>query len=276
MKNIDAIQATIERVKSKYDVVYDELDETWNDFTIKECPNWRFGLYCYEDNEDTPKKELSYFCQNERNINKFKPSWSYIKKDITVYDDDIEQCGYWIHGIDYIMNSINFIHKHPIRAWAEDYYGYMANCIYVSSCKVFFQWVKYKLHEGKDNFIKNTLNKRLLRWFKRNIVPYIYEFSAVDEDNPPIKGKIRIFDFGEFNGYSVIYELDEQEERPHGFYNWFADVDKDCELSQKFDSFCDKYKKIAGFFGVYWSNPFDYSYQYLYEKEIPYEFASEV
>lgn len=274
-KNVDAIKAVMKVIQNKYTVSHEEAHKFWNNFTIKECPNWLFGLNCYDEDDDSIKKTLSYFCQHEQNCRKFNPSWSYIKKDITVYDTDLYCIGN-IEGIDYIVNSIDFIRKHPIRAWAEDYYGYMANCVYASSCKVFFQWIKHRLRENKDNFIQNELNKRLLRWFKRNVVPYIYEFSAVEEDSPPIKGKVRIFDFGDFNGYRVIYELDEQEERPHGFYDWFTDVDKDCEMSQKFDNLCDKYEKIACFFGSYWLNPFDRSFQYLYEKEIPYEFASEV
>lgn len=275
MKNVDAIKAVMKYIQDKYTVIHEEPHKLWNNFTITECPNWLFGLNCYDEDDDNIKKTLSYFCQYEKNYRKFNPSWSYIKKDITVYDIDYNGIG-CIEGIDYIVNSLAFICKHPIRAWAEDYYGYMANCVYAPSYKIFFQWIKHRLHEGKDSFIKNALNKRLLRWFKRNVVPYIYEFSSVEEDSPPIKGKVRIFDFGDFNGYRVIYELDEQEERPHGFYDWFTDVDKDCELSQKFDNLCDKYEKIACFFGSYWLNPFDRSFQYLYEKEIPYECASEV
>lgn len=275
MRNVDAIKAVMKVIQGKYTVIYEEPHKLWNNFIIKECTNWLFGLNCYDEDDDNIKKTLSYFCQHKQNCRKFNPSWSYIKKDITVYDIDYNgiDC---IEGIDYIINSLDFICKHPIRAWAEDYYGYMTNCVYASSYKIFFQWIKYRMHEGKVGFIQDTLNKALLRWFKRNIVPYICEFSAIEDGNPPIKGKVRVFDYGDFNGYRVIYVVDEQEERPHGFYDWFTDEDKDCKLSQKFNNLCDKYNKIADFFGSYWLNPFDHSYQYLYEKEIPYEIASEV
>lgn len=275
LTSVTATQSILDKIGEKYTIEFDgELDDTWNDFHIKECPGWRFGLWSYMGGEKN-RVDVNYFCQHEQKINKFKPSWSYIKKELHVYDEDgFDHDGFYICDITYVLNSIEFIHKHPIRAWAEDYYGYMNNCIYVPGCEIFFQWLKYKFRRFKDKVIKKFFDKLSLHWVKQHIIPYINEYAQVDDK--PIHGKARIFDYGAYNDYEIIYVVDDDCERPHGFYDWFTDEDFNGELSKEFKELCLKYAKIAESFKVYWLYPFNYSYQYLYEREIPYEIASEV
>lgn len=276
LTNVTATQSILDRIGEIYTVELDgELDDMWNDFHIKECPGWRFGLWSYM-NDKKNRVDVNYFCQYEQNINKFKPSWSYIKRELQVYDEeDFDHDGFYIFDITYVLNSIEFIHKHPIRAWAEDYYGYMDSCVYVLGGKIFCQWLKYKFERFKDKTIKWIFDKLSIRWVKKNIISFLDEYPQVDGVTP-IHGKAKIFDYGGCNGYDIIYVVDDNDERPHGLYDWFADDEYDKKICQKFNKLCDKYRAIANLFGVSWSNPFNYSYQYLYEREIPYEFASEV
>lgn len=276
LTSVTATQSILDKIGEKYTIEFDgELDDTWNNFHIKECPGWQFGLWVYASDDKENVKNVTYFCQYEQNINKFKPSWSYIKKELQVYDEeDLNVDRFYISNIDYILNSINFIHKHPIRAWTEDYYGYMSRCIYTSDIKIFCQWSGYKFKRLKSKTIKRICDKLCIHWVKKHIIPYINDNAQVDER--PIHGKARIFDYGEPNDYEIIYVVNDNDERPQGWYDWFTDDDFDGELRQEFKKLCIKYEEIAWFFKVYWLCPFNYSYRYLYEREIPYEIASEV
>lgn len=271
-----AIQSILDRIGEQYTVQFDgEIIDgnTWNGFHIKECPGWKFGLWGTKEN--TNMVEVTYFCQYEKDINKFTPSWSHIKTKLMVCDEtDYTFDRFYISDIDYVRNSIHFIKKHPIRAWAEDYYGYMDRCIYVSGYEIFYKWLEYKFEGFKRRAVERILNKRAVHWVKKHIITFINEYPQVDET--PIHGVAKIFDYDGYNGYEIIYVVDDNDERPHGFYDWFADDEYDKEICQKFNKLCDKYRAIANLFGVSWSNPFNYSYQYLYEREIPYEIASEV
>lgn len=246
----EAVQRVLYKIGEKYIITLDDeygLDWNWIDFRIKECPGWLFGAWCF--GEPSEKQTVNYFCQYEKDINKFKPSYSNIKQDITVYYNDN-----WLSGYEYIENSIEFIRKHPIRAWHEDYYGDMAGCRYVSNIKVISDWIKHKLKCFKSSTITSLCDKLAIRFVRKNIYPNI---RIQIEEYMPNDYKIYIRDEGEDVAprYSVMVEAKHIDDKYIGHYGWFDEENE--KLEHKWRKFTKKTQKIAKFFNVYWYVPFN-------------------
>lgn len=246
----EAVQKVLDKIDEKYTITLDDkygLDWNWINFRIKECPGWLFGAWCF--GEPSEKQTICYFCQYEKDINKFKPSYSNIKQDITVYYDDN-----WLSRYEYIENSIEFIRKHPIRAWHEDYYGDMAECRYVNGLKVLSDWIKHKFKCFKSDTIISLCDRLAIRFVKKNIYPNIRTWVEEYMSN---NYKLYIHDEGEDVAprYEVTVEAKLKDDEFGGAYSWFDGEDE--KLEQKWRKFIKRTKKRAKFFNVYWYVPFN-------------------
>ena len=252
MKNKEAIEKILQEIEKKYTLIIEEreeqLDDGSVDFYIKECKGWLFGLWSFTE-EDKEVQEVQYFCQYEQDINKFKPSESNICKKITVYtyEDNNNRADTSVIYMDYIMNSIELIRKHPLRAWYENYYGAMCNCQYMSGAKILSHWVQYKFNRTKRQFIVSLCDKLTIKFVKKFICPYIY----LDEDDE----YVFIDDYGA--SCSPRYEVCVKTTGQTGAYAWFEDDEDGQKIKSKWDKFTIRMKKLTRLFNVVWYPPFN-------------------
>lgn len=270
MKNKETIAKILQEIEKKYTLIIEEREEQLDDglvnFYIKECKGWLFGLWLLTK-EDRETQEVQYFCQYEQDINKFKPSESNIYKKVIVYtyEDNNNRVDTSIIYMDYIMNSIELIHKHPLRAWYENYYGAMCDCQYVSGAKILSCWVQYKFNKAKSGFVVSLCDKLTIKFVKKYICPYIRlcendEFVFID-------------DYG--TSCSPRYEVCVKTTGQTGAYAWFEDDESSQELENKWDKFTTKMKKLTRLFNVVWYPPFNEIVFYT-NKELSNEYASKV
>lgn len=270
MTNKEAITKILQEIEEKYTIVTKErerqLDDGLVNFHIKECKGWLFGLWCLAK-EDKETQEIQYFCQYEQDINKFKPSESNIYKKIIAYtyENNNDKVDTLIVYMDYIINSIELIRKHPLRAWYENYYGAMCDCKYVSGSKVLLHWVQYKLNETKRHLVISLCDKLTIRFVKKYICPYI----CLCEDDE----YVFIDDYG--TSCSPRYEVCVKTTGQTGAYAWFEDDEDGQKLESKWDKFIAKMKKLTKLFNVVWYPPFNEIVFYT-NKELSNEHTSKV
>lgn len=270
MKNKEAIIRILQEIEKKYTLIIEkrekQLDDGLVNFYIKECKGWLFGLWL-ATKEDKETQEVQYFCQYERDINKFKPSESSIHKKVLVYtyEDNNNRVDTSIIYMDYIMNSIELIRKHPLRAWYENYYGAMCNCQYVSGAKILSHWVQYKFNITKRKFIVSLCDKLTIKFVKKYICPYIY----LDEDDE----YVFIDDYG--TSCSPRYGVCVKTTGKTGAYTWFENDEDGQKLKSKWNKFTKKMKKLTRLFNVFWYQPFNEIVFYT-NKELSNERTSKV
>lgn len=239
----EAVQKVLDKIGEKYTITLDDkygLDWNWINFRIKECRGWLFGAWCNGE-KSLEEQTVHYFCQYENEINKFKPSYSVIAKDLIVDEN-------FICHEDYMMNSIEFIHKHPIRAWHEDYYEDMCRCKYVNGFMILKDWIKYKFDKGKSEKIKALCDRLAIRFVKKNIIPDIKDYlTAFDYECKDVY--IEAQGEGIYPKYDIVALVGNLDKKFKGYYSWIK--------RDNIDKFILRTKKLARCFGVYWSIPFD-------------------
>lgn len=248
--NEQAIQKVLDTIGEKYVVdLNTELELRWCEFYIKECPNWKFGAWCFDA---TPQQTQTvyYFCMYEPEINKFKPSWSSIHKDVRVYVDEGKV---YLENPAAILNSIELIRKHPIRAWHIDMYDDIDDLRYVNGFKVFKDWACWKAKRTKKEVVEKIFDKLTIRFVQKNIYPHLRKVLQY-YDLPP--EPLFIYDCGTkcYPRYQVMAEI--AELKATGVLGWFDDVEDD-DLEQKWRGFVDRLKKWSDRFNVYWFLPID-------------------
>ena len=138
-------------------------------FYINKCKGWIFGLWITpKANNDVYAYEINLFADYEANIDKFKPSATFLCETITIKDDeDLEiNLAEKVFGY-YVEELIRMIHKQPYIAY------YMAVTFlkypdYKGSYLFYFLW---------DRFLTNTWEIRRpfnsLKWkIKWKIIEY--------------------------------------------------------------------------------------------------------
>ena len=150
-------------------------------FHIKECPGWKFGIWWGEptlnDKEEITKLGGQVFFQYEDEIDKFKPAASDFCFNLYYYPNNCDQMSEWP-----TIKSINYVRKYPIHAWAKHYCGYDYNYEYIPTIRIFWEYAKYRFRKTKDKIIFNYLDRSVIRYIEKHIIPTIYEGEAFIHD----------------------------------------------------------------------------------------------
>lgn len=95
-------------------------------FHIKECPEWKFGVWWERPDKDGKPTYVtgSCFAQFEPLIDKFKPSASTMTAQLYISKD-------YVSSWDF-MRLLNFIHNEPALAFCRDYLSWDYNAEYHS------------------------------------------------------------------------------------------------------------------------------------------------
>lgn len=170
-------------------------------FRIKEVwKSWKFGLWITRVGE-TNDIQIDVFCQNELNLDKFKPSRSYFCATYKL--KELEGCDKW--NMYTMEEMIKMIKYHPFISYGnENYFNYFYKRSYIAdyledylkdryyACKkavykkVFLWYTKAKLHFfKKSKYIKNIELYEFSKKFPGLCTEYIYKVIVDVNGNFP-------------------------------------------------------------------------------------------
>lgn len=219
-------------------------------FHIDECPGWKFGIWWTLPKNEERFFDGTFFAQYESNIDKFKPSASVIKCDITAVPDDYCSC---YHASE----IISFIKNEPYLAFCREYLYWDYNTEYHTREEAKQKYDKYI--DSMNNKIKYTeqFDEEILSFVKQNVIPRIK--------------CAEIYDLGD--GWSPRYEIKapyEKRERKincPGWHDWFDSNDESGkEIVRQFDLLVDKCSEVASEFDFCWFSPIGRTV-YYYEED---------
>ena len=219
-------------------------DNFFFDFHIKQCKGWLFGIRPKKTKENNVK--VTFFCQYEQEINKFKPSHSeYICE---IEPSSSNDSGWdFMFGEGEMLKIINFIHKHPIRAWNRDVEGIDYNVEYHTSVGLLWKYIRRQCSFITSNFIKNLLDKIMVRFVEKKIFPYLISEGF---------GNIRLYDNGEnvFPRYDISCTFKDGTTMK-GYYSLFGDDESGFSVEKQWDKKRAKLQDIAERLNLYWHDP---------------------
>lgn len=177
--------------------IFDLGDDGVTHFHIKGLRGWKFGMWINTDVKSLKKDDgtyypvISFFCQHEDNLDKFKPSRSFFHVNISPeqFKDYItKEDVYALSDIDTIVSHI----KHnPILAYVEDCYNWFSmQDTNVASILVTDNYIK-SYFTIKKNFIRRKCKKLyediIPILTQKTKIPFLEKFDVVDyvefEDN---------------------------------------------------------------------------------------------
>lgn len=110
---------------------YEFGDNSVCHFYIDELPDWKFGIWIWEDDKDENKLKVFFFAQIEEFIDKFKPSASSIEEEFFIEVDKLGKPGstWWDFKI---LQNLEYMRDHPYLAMYRDIFYADFNYEYVS------------------------------------------------------------------------------------------------------------------------------------------------
>ena len=154
---------------------------------------------------------------------------------------------------------MNFIQKHPIKAWNRNYYGYDFNVQYIPAVKLLYNSIRSDFQYFKKTWGNKICNAIMLRFVERKVFPMLLEYDDIEE--------VVLQDNGEdvYPRYEIVgYLPPEETETQSGFYNLF--VEDDSEIQSEWISLKKKLNEMSNLFKFYWSEPVQ-AFLYLKEKQ---------
>jgi len=264
--------------KEYNDSDYDEEKDKYTicEFHIKEIPGFRFALWNARRNEkdlyneDHIKwmnsleidymSELIFFCQYERDLDKFKPSRSgfvsgiyrteYIKEPDPT-EEEIEPFVMYD-----VINSLKYIKKHPIRS--AEYAGCQTRYIWDddrSGFKILRRYIHDWIYTWKSQFKEWLKFKKICRGSKKYLKKLTqFNYILKDQGNhcyPRVEAVIRRKDNIDLNIYNKEWDILDRYDEKYGnimtIYCMQYDIDdksteehikKDKELRENFYWHC--------------------------------------
>ena len=195
-------------------------------FKVKECPGWLFGIW-WEIPEKGNTIKGTFFTQYEKDIDKFKPSYSAYTSDLYFHEDKDISC------FDEVK-IMNFINKEPYLAWYRDQYLTDFNTTWVDKRKAKRAFERHIEKEANLEKEIKTFDENVLQYVKNNIVPYWNDFGY----------DCYIWDQGE--NVSPRYELigiPKESKLPLdiGTYVWLDDEEKESKkIAKEYSRFIKK------------------------------------
>lgn len=188
-------------------------------FHIKELKGWRFGIWWDIDGKD----KFTFFGQYEKNIDKFKPSRSvFVNEDIAILNLDIKFS---------VVRILEFIKKHPYRAWAYDNMGYVCGCWdYIPGLQAWGEYLAYKWqYEIREPMLYKRMQKKYLRLISQIVGLYLKDPEIKDMNHGDWEVTPR---------YSVFCKGKLGEKLEHGHYGL-----ENKELGGKLQKRVDQYNR---------------------------------
>lgn len=233
-------------VKAGYTVEVENDDDFFFDFHIKECKKWLFGIRPTNPKEDSTGAisytKALFFCQYEREINKFKPSYSeYICELEPSYD--------MVFGEYEVLRMIKFIRKHPIRAWNRDVGLIDHNIEYHTGIGLLWRYIKRQYQLAIADTVDTLCSWVMLKFVKRKVFPYL-----IDEGFDSVE----IYDNGENVSprYDILCKAQEAV-LPKGCYGLFGEDEYSREIEALWDKTEKGLKEFCEMLGVYRYNSID-------------------
>ena len=211
-------------------------------FHINKCPGWKFGIWWDEIGEEAkPYYNGTFFAQYENAIDKFKPSASEIKTNITIYPKGED-------SIFETSETIEFIEKEPYLAFCRDYCFMNYNFRYLSRREAKKIFWNYKREKAAEDKYTKKFDAIVLNWVRKYILPMFTDAEIIDmgENWSP-----RYDVFAPFEKNKDIVDKS-------GCYGWFGDDNDSQKLKKKFDRLIKRLNKRANRHKVWW-------YDTLYE-----------
>ena len=219
-------------------------------FHIKECPGWKFGIWWEMPNEKEDSGKLikgECFAQYEEEIDKFKPSASTMRTDISASFDIHESFIYCYEALE----MFNFIKNEPYLAFCRHVYGWDYNKEYHSRKEAKAKYEKYQAYKNREKesaLELLELDEKVMNFVKEKILPCFKYARIIDNGTDS---------YPRYKMVAPYSKYAEAVEKP-GFYNWFESDDESSEaLFAEFESIEDRCLEIAENKGVEWNCPID-------------------
>lgn len=209
-------------------------------FKIKECPGWLFGIW-WNQPELINKKSKSYklvgnfFAQYEDLIDKFKPTASIIKADLTasIYKKSREpEFNQWyISDLDDVSDQIRFIMREPALAFCRDCWCWDYNKHYHdrrTAKKKFENWKAWFADKKKYTQI---CDEKILSFVKDNLLSHYGNAEILDQGenvSPRYQIICKKSEFMETVDAPGCYGICWEEEYPDLYEKWMA-IERECK-----------------------------------------------
>ena len=227
-------------------------------FHIKECPDWKFGVWWHLPENKKKSKEFSitgdFFAQYERFIDKFKPSRSRVANTISA---EYNKGNIDISLYDTIRN-LDFIKTSPARAYC------FSECCYEKDEVTETEATEIlTTHIAQDN-IRNEAEadyaRRLLAWVNENVMPHIpyATIKATDFCSPTHDMSVRIKDLRKAWGRKAL------EGFSRGFYDWGYLPTLPDDICEQFEAYAKEIERDYPDVAVLYSNSVIHSVIYMY------------
>lgn len=173
-------------------------DDGVTHFHIKGLRGWKFGMWINTDVKSLRKDNgtyypiISFFCQHEDNLDKFKPSRSFFHVNISP-----QQFKDYITNEDvYALNDIGIIVRHikhnPILAYVEDCYNWFSMQDTDVITALLTDNYRKEYFKIKANFVKRKCKKLC-----EDIIPILTQKTKI-----PFLEKFDIVDYVEFEDHN--------------------------------------------------------------------------
>ena len=207
-------------------------------FHINKCPGWKFGIWWNEVKEGDKYYTGEFFAQYEETIDKFKPTASEIKTNITIYPEGED-------SIFETSETIEFIEKEPYLAFCRDYCFMNYNFRYLSRREAKKIFWKYKRQKATEDKYTKKFDAIVLNWVRKYILPMFTDAEIKDMGD----GWHPRYDvFAPFEKNSDLFE-------DTGPYGWFEDDDeRGQKLQKKFNKMINRFKHRADKLHFYWDD----------------------
>ena len=186
-------------------------------FTIKECPDWKFGIWWNID-EERPIVHGQFFARHSIDLDKFKPSRSNYAADFCFtltrgkthvkIADEISL--YTVYDI------LSFIHKYPYVAYYRECHTDSPICSYVTKTRAYWEYLKDKREDHRDRRLRTKYNKAVLTFMTKFFSDWPEHFIAdYSEDTSP-QFELTVLRSSEFDldpGCYTIFESEDEETR---------------------------------------------------------------